>query len=344
MTTPTLAATVAADRSQGLGASEVGAALGLSRFVSPYALWARKTGRAEDPEQSAAMEWGLRLQPVILDAYTARMLSLGLPPFQVRANNVTRVYRGWERLFATPDGFLHDGTPRRRARIIEAKAPRSADGWGPDGSTEVPPDYYAQVQVQMLVHDLANADLAVLFHGSDFRVYPIPANPEDQAAITAAAQAWWEQYVEGDVPPPITTPSDSTEAAIRAQFQGGQGDLLPTPELDVLAHTLVMAWHNRKATNDAYDGLRQQMEALMGDHDRLAARAGVVTWARSKDSTEVAWNLVANAYRRIIEQAWQDSTGDLGGMPDLDAVESLHTYTKPGSRRFLVKPTDSTED
>jgi hypothetical protein len=86
------------------------------------------------------------------------------------------------------------------------------------------------------------------------------------------------------------------------------------------------------------------MGALMGDHDRLAARAGVVTWARSKDSTEVAWNLVANAYRRIIEQAWQDSTGDLGGMPDLDAVESLHTYTKPGSRRFLVKPTDSTED
>jgi len=343
------------DRSTGIGASEVGAALGLSRFVSPYALWARKTGRLDDQEQTAAMEWGLRLQDPILAAYNDRH-----PTERARRNSATRMYKAWPHLFATPDGWV---TARHgRPGVVDAKAPRSADGWGADGSTEVPPDYYAQAQVQCLVYDAPWCDLAVLFHGSDFREYRILANRADQRLILEALQAWWDTYIVADQAPPIEAPAlGSTDAALAAQFQGGAGELLATAETETLAGHLIQSWHNKRQVSEAYDLIRQQMEAILGDHDRLATGAGVITWTRAKDAQVTNWDRVAAAYRVIIG-AMQASTGfnlndpdvDLGavlgglpgfpvGLPELlDGLQSIHTTTKPGSRRFLVKP--STEE
>lgn len=342
------------DRSQGIGASEVGAALGLSRFTSPYALWARKTGQADDPEQTEAMAWGLRLQDPILEAYADRM-GLGFG-WNLRRNRMSRAYAPWPRLFATPDGFVYQpmGTDAglSRAWLVEAKAPRSSDGWGPDGSVEVPPDYYAQAQVQCLVFGLPRCDIAALFHGSDFRRYPILANPSDQAMIVEAVRTWWDTYVEAGQAPPITDPSDSTDRALDSLFRGGGGDMLATPELDGLVANLVLAWTNRKQAQAGYDLVRQQVEAAMGDHDRLATAAGVVTNPRLPDREVVAWDLVATAYRTALEVV-VERTGiqpheitEHTGLPwPTDAILSLYTSTKPGSRRFVVKPaTSSTED
>ena len=344
------------DRASGIGASEVGAALGLSRFVSPYSLWARKVGLAGDPpEVTAAMEWGLRLQDAILMAYADREgLTFGTT---VTRNNVTRRYRGWDRLFATPDGFGWDvvgGVARRRGWCIDAKAPRSSDGWGEDGSSEVPPDYYAQAQAQCLVTGLDRCDLAVLFHGSDFRVYPVKADPERQRLMIDALDAWWTEYVDGMTPPPITALATSTDGTLAAQFGGGgAGDLAPTPEAEALVERLALAWVNRKQASDAYDLVRQQVEAIMGTYDRLATTRATVTWSKSKDTIQVAWDQVASGYRTALDGVLaalegQDILVDYGNahltlagvQAAVDAMPALFTTTKPGSRRFTVKVKD----
>src|SRR4051794_32384551 len=56
----------------GLGASECAAALGLSPFETALGLWARKTGRVPEPEESEAMELGLLLEPVVAELYCRR--------------------------------------------------------------------------------------------------------------------------------------------------------------------------------------------------------------------------------------------------------------------------------
>jgi putative phage-type endonuclease len=349
------------DRTSGIGASEVGAALGLSRFVSPYTLWARKVGlEPDDRATTAAMEWGLRLQDPILAAYADRLgLDFGL---HVRRNNVTKRYAAWPRLFATTDGFVYqplagmDGG-LQRAWCVDAKAPRSADAWGPDGSSEVPPDYYAQAQAQCLVTGLPRCDLAVLFHGSDFRVYPIEADPDRQALMIEALDAWWTTYVDGNTPPPITDYHPSTDATLAAQFgAAGGGDMAATPEVMALVERLALAYLNRKQASDAYDLARQQVEAAMGLYDRLVTPDASVTWTRSKDTTQVAWDKVADGYRIALDGVLAALPPDTlvswdnlhltpeGVRAAVDAMPTLYQSTKPGTRRFVVKPASSTED
>jgi len=360
------------DRRSGIGASEVGAALGLSRFVSPYTLWARKVGlEPESQAATAAMEWGLRLQDAILMAYADRMgMDFGV---MVRRNSVTKVYGPWPHLFATTDGYayqhartLPEPWPNRdlgpmanlaRAWCIDAKAPRSSDGWGPDGSSEVPPDYYAQAQAQCLVTGLPRCDFAVLFHGSDFRTYTVMADPVRQAAMVGALKAYWDTFVVPQVAPPIDGYWDSTSATLAAQYaQGGLGELDPTPEVADLVRDAVLAWTNRKQASDAFDLAADRLKRVLGDYDAVTAPAGRVTWPRTKDSTSTAWDQVAQGYRTALD-------GLLAALPDdilvdydnlhltkagvqaaVDAMEALYTTTKPGTRRFGVKPASSTED
>lgn len=336
------------DRTTGIGASEAGAALGLSRFVSPYTLWARKVGLEGDQGVSPVMEWGLRLQDAILGALGDRLADQDL---KVRRNSVTQRLPEWPSLFATPDGFVTVGG--RRLAAIDAKAPRSDDGWGPDGSTEVPPDYYTQAQAQCLVFDLPVCYLAVLFHGSDFRVYPITANRAAQRRMLEALRAWWSDYIDGSTPPPIEPPArGSTDATLDALFpQGGAGDLAPTPEVIALADRLALAWHNRKQASDAFDALAQQAKAVLGDHDSLVAPACRITWKASKPTQVVAWDRVAEAYQvaalALAQVMPDDATVAFGGglhLPKagvqvvLEGVTDTFTTTKDGSRRFLVTP------
>src|SRR3990167_4296803 len=67
-------------RRQGLGASDAPVILGLSPWKTPLALYAEKLGlEIEEPEQTEAMSWGLRLQPVIIAAFEEQSGRSALP-------------------------------------------------------------------------------------------------------------------------------------------------------------------------------------------------------------------------------------------------------------------------
>ena len=57
-------------RREGIGGSDAGVILGLSRFASPYSLWVEKSGLATDTfEGNEATQWGNDLEPVIAARY-----------------------------------------------------------------------------------------------------------------------------------------------------------------------------------------------------------------------------------------------------------------------------------
>ena len=57
-------------RDIGLGGSDAAVALGLSKFKTPFELWAEKTGRLEKQEPGRLAEWGNKLEDVVAQAYT----------------------------------------------------------------------------------------------------------------------------------------------------------------------------------------------------------------------------------------------------------------------------------
>ena len=180
-----------------IGASEAAAACGLSPWCTPFELWQRKTSDAEQQPDSAAMEWGRRLEAVVLHKYAE---DTGTSPESPCLTVVSKEYP-W--MSCTPDGLLPD-------RVIEVKTSGHAklSDWGEAGSGEIPLQYLLQVTHQMIVTGRRLADVPVLFSGSDYRCYTVPYDAELGDLLIQREQAFW-QHVENKTPPDVKSIADA---------------------------------------------------------------------------------------------------------------------------------------
>lgn len=168
-------------RATGIGGSEIGTILGLNKWESPYTLWAKKSGLIADSfEPNEAMEWGTRLEPVILDKFETEHPELTL----LRDVGTWRhPDREWQ--LANPDAlYVEDGNPG----IVEVKTAQYEDDW-----VDGPPKHYeAQVQWYLDVFGFDRAKVVALFHGNRYREYDVKASALwAEAAIERA-----EQFIE----------------------------------------------------------------------------------------------------------------------------------------------------
>lgn len=165
-----------------LGGSEIAAVLGLSPWESRFSLWHRKLGHAPQPE-NAEMEWGKRLEPVLLGKH------LDLHPEWRVGPAGTFVHRERRWQLANPDALLHHSDGRPTPRLWEGKVSRDDTGWGEPGTDQVPVNYLIQVRWYLDVLGLEDAVLSVLIAGQEYREYVIGANPADaQTLRTAGAE------------------------------------------------------------------------------------------------------------------------------------------------------------
>lgn len=177
-------------RAQGIGGSDVGAALGLSPWESPFSLWHRKAGTIGQPETSEAMRWGTLLEPLILDEYARRH-----PECTLDREPSVWVRDRWR--IISPDAIAWDtGT------LVEAKTSRFADQdeWGRDGTDQVPPQYRAQVVWGMDILGLREAHLAALIGGNEYREYRITYDPDEATVIREGAEMLWRSVLAGEQP------------------------------------------------------------------------------------------------------------------------------------------------
>ena len=178
----------------GIGASDIAAIIGISPWATPHQIWvAKTTPDAPEPLTNEDMQWGLRVESLIIDEASAR---LGMT-FK-RGLLVQNKKRAW--MIATLDG-LHAGD--RKGVILEAK---KVDAWDwPDGP---PPYYQAQVQWQMAVTGYDVAHIAALHRGRRLQLYPVSADREAQEALIEAGGGFWQSVLAVE-PPPVTA-EDST--------------------------------------------------------------------------------------------------------------------------------------
>ncbi len=173
-----------AARRTGIGGSDAAAVMGLSKYKTPYQVWADKVGMLPAIEETAPMRWGNYLEPAIRQAYcdeTGR---------EVLQGEMTRK----DFQIANLDGWTQCG------RVVEIKTARSSDGWGEAGTDQVPMDYLMQVQHYMMVTGYAVADIAVLIGGSDFRLYEVPADGELHGMMLEAQTALWKRVLDHNPP------------------------------------------------------------------------------------------------------------------------------------------------
>ena len=189
-------------RRGGIGGSEIGTILGLSRWESPFSLWAKKTKRIESTVSNDAMEWGNRLEPVVLDKFEDSHPELKL---HRKCGTWHAPGREWQR--ANPDAIFE--TNDGEFGIVEVKCAMYEEDWH-DGP---PRNYEAQVQWYLQTFGYQRAYIVVLFHGNKYEEYEIAANSFQQETNLAAGEAF-RQYILDDRQPDYDG-ADATLQVIR---------------------------------------------------------------------------------------------------------------------------------
>lgn len=337
-------------RRHGVGASEVAAILGLPTYQNrgPLDVWLSKMGK-DLGAGSAAPETGWSVsgrfaEPMIASRY---LHDRGLDGERLMLMpSATVVDSALPYLFATPDrdvylnpsGFAYPSDVMEQGaklRILEIKNRNEyvRDQWGAPGTDEIPLDVLSQVQTQLGVHQVAEAHVAVLIGGWDFRVYHIEADPDFFNLVREAVARFWETYVLTGKEPPLAGPNALNYVKQKWGAQRTETLRAATPgESDWLARL----WESKQAVKEL-ETAGEELQAFLCDS--IGADSGITndefkaTWKAGKDVTRVDREAIIAAILREVQEP--------ESREKVQSIIAAFTEVSPASRRFLmsqVKP------
>jgi putative phage-type endonuclease len=231
-------------RSQGIGGSLVGTIAGLNKWESAYTAWAKYTGKisSEIPDNSA-MEWGRRLEAVVLDKFADDHPELEVFRDVGTWQNIERPYQ-----IANPDGIVCD--QHGNLAVIEIKTARFPDEW----DNGVPLYYLTQVQWYLSCLGIQRAYVAVLIGGSDYREFEIESDNFQQWADIKLVEQFLAA-VETDTAPDWDG-SESTYQTVRTM----RPDIYDSEvELGELGEQLLVAAEKENAAKSEALALKSQV-------------------------------------------------------------------------------------
>lgn len=181
-------------RRTGIGGSDAAKIAGVSRWGTPYDVWADKMGIAPD-KKTTAMEIGTALEPWILDKYkelTGNDVQVGFDTFRDKTHSF---------IMANIDGLVSD-----KNLIVEAKTARTDKEWGEEGTCDIPVDYLCQVAHYCYVLDASKADIIVFFKNVEkLKLYHYERNQELEEQLLKKEVDFWNNHILKKNAPPITT-------------------------------------------------------------------------------------------------------------------------------------------
>ena len=249
-----------------LGGSEIAAVLGLSPWESRFSLYLQKKGFIQRSYiDNPLQEWGRRLEPAVRGKFIE-----GHPgDWRPNPGLFMRSDRSWQ--LANPDAIT-DGD------LLELKTAPHGDGWGDDGTDEVPVYIRCQILQYVDVFDLDGAWAAVLIRGANYREYRIVRDADAEADIEIIRTAG-EEFVTDLInsrTPDIDRHSATLQAVreLHPNILPGQVEIAPDLAGDYLA--AVIAEKEAKADKEFHtarilDALGNLRDAVV-DGARFAYR------------------------------------------------------------------------
>ena len=184
-----------------VGGSDAAAIVGLSEYVSPYSLWAVKTGRIipEDISRKEAVRLGNDLEDYVAQRIVEATGKKGVRKRAILKNDLYPwAHANVDRLVVGEDAGLEIKTT-------------SALHMGTFKGREFPAKYYSQCVHYLAVTGRKKWYLAVLVLGMDFKVYELERDQDEIDALMEMEKDFWEHVKDG-TPPAVMGMNADTEA------------------------------------------------------------------------------------------------------------------------------------
>lgn len=323
-----------------LGASEMPAALGLSPWDDPISVWEQKTDPiAPVKPESFRMKLGTLVEPII-GRLASEQLGVRLVHPSGPIRHVSAPY-----LASNPDfrilGHWHDFRTGRG--LVQAKLSLEETFGEPDDGEGrgIPLHYRLQGLGELLTTSFDYVYFAALDPRHGVSLYPLDRRMGDnEAAITdlfSDCVDWWQEYV---IPKRVPPPSSQSAEALRRRYPEAKlkvGKIASAEQSQTLDELLRMR-DSAKAIGEELDGLKNTAKSWIGDAQYIEGAGKRFSWSRF-DLTKIEWELIAKAYRTVLDGAVVNTTGRtwngswrIDKMPDLDTIEKLYTRTEPSDR------------
>lgn len=258
-----------------IGGSDAAAVLGLSKYASPYSLWAQKTGLVvpEDISDKEAVRLG-----VDLEDYVARRWMEATGKKLKRDNHI---------ILNSDYPFAHANVDRlvigEPDAGFEAKTTSSFEILQQCRNGKFPDAWYCQVVHYMMVTGAKRWYLGVLAFGHGFFHFTIERNEAEIEALVCAEAAFF-QNVENNIPPDVDGSDASLEAlkTIYSESKSEQVDLFPV-------ETYILAYNNLSKQIKELERKKEESAAkiqkFMGTADTGVYSNGKVSWKTQERST-----------------------------------------------------------
>ena len=196
-------------RKNAIGCSEIGIIMGKSKYSTPLELWRIKTGKVKPDSRklSLSMKHGVHAESFIASEYVERTGYRIENPQQTIRHPTVPLVGTVDRLIYLPD--------QDKPNILEIKTVSpfqftASNGWGAEGSSDIPESYFLQAVGYMAIHDCEWTDFAVLVGGAELKIYHVPRALAVEKSVLQFIDWWWKHHiVKGNEPTQDEMPPDT---------------------------------------------------------------------------------------------------------------------------------------
>lgn len=258
-------------RRKTIGGSDAAGIVGLSRWASPFSVWADKTGRAAEKEDTEAMRQGRDLED-----YVAR---------RWMEETGKRVYRLPAMLYHPKYPFAHADVDRMvigENAGLECKTTFSLDLKQFNG-IEFPVQYYAQCVHYLAVTGADRWYLAVLAYGRGFFTFTLERDQAEIDALMAAEADFWK-LVEQDTPPDADG-SEATSAALLEVYPISEQTTADLFGRDTVLREYMRLKEDKKVLDTRIGEIENTIKADMGEAESGLCGSFHISWKSQNRQT-----------------------------------------------------------
>ena len=252
-------------RSGYIGGSDAAAVVGLNPFVSPFSLWAEKTGQQPPFEGNLATEVGTYLEEFVARKFTEQTGK------KVRREYSTILNDEYPWACADLDRVVigeDAGLEIKTVSSLSLKHYKNGD---------YPPRFYVQCCHYLALTGKQRWYLSVLIGNSDFRIFTIERDEDEIRALMDAEKSFWEDHVLTKTPPPPDGEAP-TDDSLKVLYPESNGQTMELFGRDKIIDRYFEIADMIKTLEREQDEIKQTIQLDMGDTEIGLTDAYKVIW------------------------------------------------------------------